>query len=78
MRVNIAAAVSGARRSRNVVPYGPIIPVAAIAIALAMLSGARRDQLTAGFVALAAGAMLYLVAVRGRSPVHPSPIPQEP
>jgi amino acid transporter len=78
LRLRSPALAGRAKAPTFVVPYGPIIPVAAIAIALAMLSGARRDQLTAGFVALAAGAMLYLVAVRGRSPVHPSPIPQEP
>ncbi len=78
LRLRSPALAGRAKAPTFVVPYGPIIPVAAIAIALAMLSGARRDQLIAGFVALAAGAMLYLVAVRGRSPVHPSPIPQEP
>jgi amino acid transporter len=60
-----------------VVPWGPAIPIAAIVIALAMLTGARRDQLIAGMLALAVGAILYLIAVRGR-PVYPSPIPQEP
>jgi basic amino acid/polyamine antiporter, APA family len=46
-----------------VVPLGPVIPAAAIAIAVAMLAGARRDQLIAGAAALAVGAVLYLIAV---------------
>jgi amino acid transporter len=62
---------------RFTVPYGSVIPVSAIIIALAMLTGARRDQLIAGVVALAVGGVLYAIAVRGR-PVYPSPIPQEP
>jgi basic amino acid/polyamine antiporter, APA family len=47
-----------------VVPFGPIIPGAAIAIALSMIAGARREQLIAGVVSLIAGAILYLIAVR--------------
>jgi basic amino acid/polyamine antiporter, APA family len=48
-----------------VVPLGPLIPASAIAIALAMLAGARRDQLIAGVAALLAGAVLYVIAVTG-------------
>jgi amino acid transporter len=46
-----------------VVPFGPVIPAAAIAIAIFMLSNARREQLIAGTAALAAGAVLYLIAI---------------
>jgi L-asparagine transporter-like permease len=49
-----------------VVPFGPVIPAAAIAIALAILAGATREQLLAGAYALAAGAALFVIAVRGR------------
>jgi basic amino acid/polyamine antiporter, APA family len=49
-----------------VVPLGPVIPAIAIVMALAMLAGARREQLIAGAIALAVGAMLYLIAVRTR------------
>lgn len=49
-----------------VVPFGPVIPVAAIAIALAILAGATREQVLAGAYALAAGAVLFFIAVRGR------------
>jgi basic amino acid/polyamine antiporter, APA family len=50
-----------------VVPFGPVIPATAIAIAIAMLAGARREQLIAGSAALAAGAVLYLIAINGAS-----------
>jgi L-asparagine transporter-like permease len=46
-----------------VVPLGPVIPATAIVIAVAMLAGARREQLIAGVIALAVGAVLYLMAV---------------
>lgn len=45
------------------VPFGPLIPLAAILIALAILAGASRDQLVAGTVALVVGGVLYLIAV---------------
>jgi amino acid transporter len=48
------------------VPFGPVIPLAAIAFALAILAGASRLQLLSGTGALAAGAVLYLIAVEGR------------
>jgi amino acid transporter len=44
-------------------PLGPTIPVAAIVIASAILFGATRAQLTAGILALAAGAVLFGIAV---------------
>ena len=50
-----------------VVPLGPAIPATAIVIAMAMLAGARREQLMAGLAALAVGALLYLIAMRGAS-----------
>jgi APA family basic amino acid/polyamine antiporter len=45
------------------VPLGPVIPVLAILIALAILFGATAVQLRAGAIALAAGAVLFLIAV---------------
>ncbi|HEY7499819.1 MAG TPA: APC family permease [Vicinamibacterales bacterium] len=47
-----------------VVPGGPFVPAAAIVIALAMLAGARTEQLVAGAIAIAAGAVLYVAAIR--------------
>lgn len=46
------------------VPGGPIIPAAAILIALSILFGASRLQLLSGTWALVAGAVLYFIAVR--------------
>jgi hypothetical protein len=46
------------------VPFGPLVPSAAIAIALCILAGATPQQLLAGAGALAAGAALFLAAVR--------------
>jgi APA family basic amino acid/polyamine antiporter len=45
------------------VPLGPLIPIAAILIALAILFGAKPEQLRAGAMALAAGAVLFVIAV---------------
>ncbi|MSO57335.1 MAG: amino acid permease [Acidobacteria bacterium] len=44
------------------VPFGPMIPLLAIAIALAILAGATPTQLRAGGYALAAGAVLFVIA----------------
>ena len=45
------------------VPFGPLIPSLAIVIALAILAGATPQQLRSGMIALAAGAVLYAVAL---------------
>jgi basic amino acid/polyamine antiporter, APA family len=45
------------------VPFGPVIPLLAIAITLAILFGATPTQLRAGGYALAAGAVLFVIAV---------------
>jgi len=52
--------------AKMTVPFGPVIPVAAILIALAILFGAKPEQLRAGGYALAAGAVLFLIAVGSR------------
>jgi hypothetical protein len=44
-------------------PLGPVIPLAAIAIALTILFGASGAQLRAGGYALAAGAVLFVIAI---------------
>ena len=45
-----------------VVPFGPLVPVAAIAIAMTILAGATRVQLRNGAVALLVGAILFALA----------------
>jgi amino acid transporter len=59
-RPQFAAAVKPALFT---VPLGPVIPALAIAIALAILAGATPQQLRSGALALAAGAVLYVVAL---------------
>lgn len=54
-----------------VVPFGPAIPVAAIAVAVTLLGGASSIQLRNGVLALAAGAVLYVIAAR-KKPSVPS------
>lgn len=49
-----------------VVPFGPVIPIAAIAIALTILAGASSTQLKGGAGAIAAGAVLYWLATRNQ------------
>jgi basic amino acid/polyamine antiporter, APA family len=49
-----------------VVPGGPVVPIAAIVFALAILAGASPLQRLSGVGALAAGAVLYAIAVRNR------------
>ena len=45
------------------VPFGPAIPVAAMAIAMTILAGATSVQRRNGLAALAVGAVLYVIAV---------------
>jgi amino acid transporter len=47
-------------------PLGPVVPVAAILIALAILVGATAEQLQAGVIALVAGAVLFGLAMMGK------------
>jgi basic amino acid/polyamine antiporter, APA family len=61
-----------------VVPLGATIPLAAIVIALTVLGGASSIQLRNGALALIAGAVLYLIAVRGRQPGSRTPDPGSP
>jgi amino acid transporter len=53
-----------------VVPFGPVVPWVAILIALAILAGATPAHLQSGAGAMIAGAVLYVIAVRGRSPMN--------
>jgi amino acid transporter len=46
------------------IPLGPTVPVLATIVALGILGGATQQQLLAGAAALAAGAVLYGIALR--------------
>jgi amino acid transporter len=50
---------SRVQRATFTVPLGPVVPVAAILISIALLAGATRAQLLGGGAALVAGAALY-------------------
>jgi amino acid transporter len=47
------------------IPLGPVVPILALALSVAILYGASRGQLQTGAYALAIGAVLYLVARAG-------------
>ena len=69
LRLDDSTALGRVRRAGStpatfVVPFGPLIPGAAIVLALSMIAGARREQLIAGVIALIVGSFLYLIAVR--------------
>ena len=50
-----------------VLPFGPVIPLGAILVSMTIAAGATRMQLLSGTGALAVGAVLYLIAIRGAS-----------
>jgi hypothetical protein len=54
-------------RAPFTIPGGPIVPIAALAVSLAILWGATAAQLAMGAYFLAGGAVLYLAARMGRS-----------
>jgi amino acid transporter len=53
-------------RATFVVPFGPLVPLAAIAVSLLILAGATRAQLLGGAAGLAAGAVLFIANDRLR------------
>jgi APA family basic amino acid/polyamine antiporter len=54
-----------------VVPFGSVVPMAAIAIAMTILAGATPLQLRNGIAALMVGAILYAIARTLPNPVEP-------
>ena len=51
--------------ARFTVPFGPLVPVAGVAVSLGVIAGISRPQLVGGLVFLTIGALLYAVARRG-------------
>jgi basic amino acid/polyamine antiporter, APA family len=45
-------------------PFGPVIPIVAILVGLAVIAGATRAQLVGGLSALAVGALIFIVRTR--------------
>lgn len=50
-----------------VVPFGPIIPIAAVLVSLTIVAGATRVQLISGTSALLVGAVFFFIATRSTS-----------
>ena len=66
--VGTAAAVLSLRRQGRApftVPGGPVVPVAALAVCVTILVGATATQREAGAIALAVGAVLFVLAKVG-------------
>jgi amino acid transporter len=55
------------RSAEFTAPLGPVVPVLASIVTLGILAGATARQLLAGAAALAAGAVFFAVAARGRA-----------
>jgi amino acid transporter len=67
--VGTAAAVLWLRRGSRAaftIPGGPIVPVVALAVCMAILAGATPVQRESGIIALAIGAVLFVLAKVGR------------
>ncbi|MBZ5496660.1 MAG: APC family permease [Acidobacteriia bacterium] len=54
------------KRPTYVIPMGPLVPILAILVSLAILFGATRKQILGGGLALAAGAILFAINQRPR------------
>ena len=73
--VRLRGSPGKAMPARFILPFGAAIPGAAIVVSLTILAGATRVQLRNGLIALAAGAVLYVVAGAARRlPVDRQPV----
>ena len=66
LRLRSPACAGRARPATFVAPWGPIVPMVAIAVSMAVVAGATRQQLLGGLAALAAGAVLFAINPRHR------------
>ena len=57
-------AILGVHAPTFVAPLGPVVPVLAITVSLAILAGASWEQLIGGFLALLAGAAIFVLRTR--------------
>jgi hypothetical protein len=48
-------------RAPFTIPFGPVVPGVALLVCGAILAGATYAQIRAGLIALAAGALLYVI-----------------
>jgi APA family basic amino acid/polyamine antiporter len=67
---------SPVRPATFVIPFGPVVPLVALAVSTGVIAGATREQLLGGSAALAAGALLFgLNLRRSAGPSGPRPQP---
>ncbi|PYR61207.1 MAG: amino acid transporter [Acidobacteria bacterium] len=69
LRLRAPAFEARVKPATFVAPWGPVVPIVAIAVSMAVVAGATRQQLFGGFAALAGGALLF--AVNGLSRTSP-------
>jgi amino acid transporter len=56
-----SAGVINVKPAAFVAPWGPAVPIIALAVSLAVIAGATQPQLLGGLAALAAGALLFAI-----------------
>jgi len=59
LRLRSPACAGRAKPATFVAPWGPVVPIVAIAVSMAVVAGATRQQLFGGFMALVGGALLF-------------------
>jgi len=69
LRLRAPAFAGRVKPATFVAPWGPVGPIVAIAVSMAVVAGATRQQLFGGFAALAGGALLF--AANGLSRTSP-------
>jgi basic amino acid/polyamine antiporter, APA family len=67
LRLRAPAFAASVPSATFVTPFGPIVPMVAIAMSVGVATGATREQLVGGLAALAVGGVMYLI----RGPKRP-------
>jgi amino acid transporter len=67
LRLRAPAFAGRVKPATFVAPWGPVVPIVAIAVSMAVVAGATRQQLFGGFAALAGGALLFAANSLGRT-----------
>jgi amino acid transporter len=67
LRLRAPAFAARVKPATFVAPWGPVVPIVAIAVSMAVVAGATRQQLFGGFAALAGGALLFAANSLGRT-----------
>jgi APA family basic amino acid/polyamine antiporter len=61
LRLRSSAFADRVQPATYVIPFGPVVPLVAIAVSIAVVFGASREQLLGGATALGAGAALFVL-----------------